>query len=64
MCTFLNNCTSQFISQELLMHCVMIQGLAAMRDRLSKVVTGKASKTSQLEERLKVLSAQLCMPFS
>ena len=44
------------------MHCsadgeecdVSVQGLAALRDRLSMVVTGRASKTSQLEESLKV----------
>ena len=34
--------------------CENMQGLAALRDRLSMVVTGRASKTSQLEERLKV----------
>jgi len=34
--------------------CGNVQGLAALRDRLSMVVTGRASKTSQLEERLKV----------
>jgi len=34
--------------------CENVQGLAALRDRLSMVVTGRASKTSQLEERLKV----------
>ncbi|KAL0023072.1 hypothetical protein WJX79_008756 [Trebouxia sp. C0005] len=35
------------------------QGLAALRDRLSMVVTGRASKTSQLEERLKEAEEQL-----
>ena len=35
-------------------YCKIVQGLAALRDRLSMVVTGRASKTSQLEERLKV----------
>ncbi len=34
--------------------CGNVQGLAALRDRLSMVVIGRASKTSQLEERLKV----------
>ena len=37
----------------------VLQGLAAMRDRLSMVVTGRGSKTSQLEDRLKVCSLQL-----
>lgn len=40
---------------------MLMQGLAAMRDRLSMVVTGRASKTSQLEDRLKVSTAQLCI---
>lgn len=35
-----------------------MQGLAAMRDRLTMVVTGRVSKTSQLEDRLKVTTAQ------
>ena len=39
----------------------MVQGLTALRDRLSLVVTGKASKTAQLEERLKVIIASFCL---
>lgn len=39
------------------------QGLAAMRDRLSMVVTGRASKTSQLEDRLKEAEEQLQQSF-
>ena len=38
-----------------------MQGLAALRDRLSMVVTGRGSKTSQLEERLKVAHAELIL---
>ena len=48
-------CGSHFESaQKAEAFCEHVQGLAALRDRLSMVVTGRASKTSQLEERLKV----------
>lgn len=39
------------------------QGLAALRERLSNVVTGRGSKTSQLEDRLKEAEEQLQQSF-